>query len=82
MLKNISRLSPISNTPGAEPASSAGHADEDYLTKTGAVNLRQWLQDYWRGHPTVQFYIEEKLVPGRGTVFIVRSNLIRGLPPP
>jgi hypothetical protein len=40
------------------------------------------LQEFWRGHFSAQFYIEEKLVPGRGTVFVVRSTLVNGLPPP
>jgi hypothetical protein len=45
------------------------------------VNLRRWLQEFWRGHPSVKFYIEEKLVPGRGSVHVVRSTLINGKPP-
>jgi hypothetical protein len=56
--------------------------DEDYLSRAGAENLRRWLQEFWRGHFSAQFYIEEKLVPGRGTVFVVRSTLVNGLPPP
>jgi hypothetical protein len=55
--------------------------DEDYLSREGAVNLRRWLQEFWRGHPSVKFYIEEKLVPGRGSVHVVRSTLINGKPP-
>ena len=41
------------------------------------------LDEWWhkKGYPTVRHTVEPINVRGRGNICIVRSNLVRGLPP-
>jgi hypothetical protein len=59
----------------------------DHLTEGGAIVLAERLEAWWAklGYPSVRTWWERatgKTVRGNlGTVYVVRSNLVNGLPP-
>lgn len=60
-------------------------ASRNWCDREGAYALKAQIEAYWRerGH-AVQVWIEEKpySMTMRGTHFVVRSNIVSGLPSP
>lgn len=54
------------------------------VSKENAQILADRIRAYWHriGHTQVMAYAKQTSVLGHGEVWVVRSNLIRGLPPP
>ena len=69
--------------------SKASKADRNTMTKAGAETLASELDVWWheRGFLTVRHWAEwaKKIRPGRdagdGGLWVVRSNLVQGMPP-
>jgi len=55
----------------------------DTLTRADAEQLAERLNAYWHGHgyPAARHWVETANIAGRGDVFVVRSNLVDGVPP-
>jgi hypothetical protein len=70
----------VSDTADTEPEYEA-----DSLTKAGAQHTAARLQAYWhaQGHKTVRHWVEHASGTRGGGhgIYVVRSNLVRGLPP-
>jgi hypothetical protein len=61
--------------------------EPDHLSKQGAVELAERLDAYWRaqGHTTVEHTVQPSVRASNRNgqaVWSVRSNLVRGTPPP
>jgi hypothetical protein len=56
--------------------------DNQYLTLEGEQALASMIEEHWRehGHRNVKCRVEQQLTH-REPIFVVRSNLVRGLPP-
>lgn len=59
----------------------------DALSREGAIATALRLDAFWQeqGATTARHWVEPRGAPGsrcRGAVWVVRSNLVRGLPPP
>ena len=57
-------------------------ADVDYMSKSGAMDLAAIVLAYWigQGRDDVKIDISRNGYDGREQVWVVRSNLLRGLP--
>lgn len=52
-------------------------------SKKNAESLSKRIEDYWHkeGHPQVKIWPVSENALGFGEIWVVRSNLVRGMPP-
>ena len=73
------RYNPTRNTCPSTPATQ----EIDWMSREGAQQLAHDLDHWWhsRGFTTVHHAVVPKQVNRVGSVWLVRSNLVNGLPP-